>query len=388
MSEVHPHYSLFQHFIPLEDWIVFHHLDRPHFVCLFTCWWTVGLFPPFGYCKEQHHYQHSQTSIFLTPVFNSLGYVSRSRIAGSYGILCLTFWGAARLSITAECEFLFLLSCMTQGYFLVAQMVKSLPAVWETRVWSQGLKDPLEKKMATHSSTLAWKIPWTEEPGRLQSMGLQRVRCDWETSLWLKEPRLCPWPSPVPPAGYPHWFGIVPGLVTTMVRSNTQEWSQLKSPILLPPKAPKELCLGTASISVAGRNTSGQCPLVRLSMLSAWLQCWEEPGCFGSTFRLGQGCRMVFLSIDPGFGAEMGEGIAAHPSSWCECWPGCLGESWTRISEEVIGHDCSLDPGSQRLLPPSSVPGLYILPIVPTVGTFPKRQPWESNVSLRLTEPS
>ena len=50
---------------------------------------------------------------------------------------------------------------------LVAQTVKYLPAVWETQVRSLGWKDPLEKEMATHSSTLAWKIPWTEEPGRL-----------------------------------------------------------------------------------------------------------------------------------------------------------------------------------------------------------------------------
>ena len=54
-------------------------------------------------------------------------------------------------------------------------MVKHLPTVRETQVQSLGQKDPLEKEMATHSSTLAWKIPWTEEPGRLQSMGLQRV---------------------------------------------------------------------------------------------------------------------------------------------------------------------------------------------------------------------
>ena len=61
---------------------------------------------------------------------------------------------------------------------LVAQMVKRLPAVQETRVQSLGWEDPLEKEMATHSSILAWKIPWTEEPGRLHSMGLQRVRHD------------------------------------------------------------------------------------------------------------------------------------------------------------------------------------------------------------------
>ena len=57
-------------------------------------------------------------------------------------------------------------------------MVKHLPAMWETQVQSMGWEDPVEKEMATHSSTLAWKIPCTEEPGRLQSLGSQRVRHD------------------------------------------------------------------------------------------------------------------------------------------------------------------------------------------------------------------
>jgi len=61
---------------------------------------------------------------------------------------------------------------------LVAQMVKSLLAMWETWVPSLGWDDPLEKEMATHSSILACKIPWMKEPGRLQSMGLQRVGND------------------------------------------------------------------------------------------------------------------------------------------------------------------------------------------------------------------
>ena len=64
---------------------------------------------------------------------------------------------------------------------LVAQRLKRLPAMWETRVRSLGWEDPLEKDMATHSSILAWRIPWTEEPGRLQSTGSQRVGHDW----WL-----------------------------------------------------------------------------------------------------------------------------------------------------------------------------------------------------------
>ena len=60
----------------------------------------------------------------------------------------------------------------------MAQTVKHLPAMWEIRVGFLGWEDPLEKQMAIHSSTLAWKIPWTEEPERLQSMWSQRVGHD------------------------------------------------------------------------------------------------------------------------------------------------------------------------------------------------------------------
>ena len=79
---------------------------------------------------------------------------------------------------------------------LVAQMVKHLPAMQETRVGSLGWEHALEKEIGTHSSALAWKIPWMEEPGRLQSMGLQRVRHYWVTSLslfWMQ-----PWTSQSP----------------------------------------------------------------------------------------------------------------------------------------------------------------------------------------------
>ena len=64
------------------------------------------------------------------------------------------------------------------GLPLVAQTVKNLPSLQETWVRSLNWEDPLEKGMATHSSILAWRIPWTEKPGGLQSMGLQRVRRD------------------------------------------------------------------------------------------------------------------------------------------------------------------------------------------------------------------
>ena len=75
-----------------------------------------------------------------------------------------------------------LISCKAS---LVVQMVKHLPAMQETWVQSLGLEDPLEKELATHSSIPAWKIPWMEEPGRLQSMGLQRVGHDWVTNTLI-----------------------------------------------------------------------------------------------------------------------------------------------------------------------------------------------------------
>ena len=70
---------------------------------------------------------------------------------------------------------------------LIAQLVKNLPAMQETQVRCLGRKDPLEKEMATHSSILAWRIPWTEEPRGLQSMGSQRVRHNGEANTH------CPW---------------------------------------------------------------------------------------------------------------------------------------------------------------------------------------------------
>ena len=66
-----------------------------------------------------------------------------------------------------------------------------LPAMQETRVWSLGQKGPLENGMATHSSMSAWRIPWTEEPSVLQSMGSQRVRQNWVTNTFLY-PNICP----------------------------------------------------------------------------------------------------------------------------------------------------------------------------------------------------
>ena len=106
------------------------------------------------------------------------------------------------------------------GASLVAQTVKRLPTVRETWMQSLGQEDVLEKEMATHSSILAWKIPWMEKPGRLRSMGLERVGHDRETSLsfsgissvqfsrsvvWPHEPQHTRPPCPSPTAGvYPN----------------------------------------------------------------------------------------------------------------------------------------------------------------------------------------
>ena len=80
------------------------------------------------------------------------------------------------------------------GVSLVAQIVMNLPTMQETWVPSLGWEDPLEEEMATHSSILAWKFPWTEEPDGLQSMGSQRVGHDWATftfHIWIKLKKIC-----------------------------------------------------------------------------------------------------------------------------------------------------------------------------------------------------
>ena len=81
-------------------------------------------------------------------------------------------------SFTDDCLFSVLIFKKNHEASLVAQTVKHLSAMQDTRVQSLGQKDPVAKEMATHSSTLAWKIPWMEKPGGLQSMGSQRVGHD------------------------------------------------------------------------------------------------------------------------------------------------------------------------------------------------------------------
>ena len=105
-------------------------------------------------------------------------------------LLSHTDWIHMQAMILSGCVALLIFCffiCKTRGVIsvlgasLVAQMVKNSPAIQETWVQSLGWEDPLKKGMATHSSILAWRIPWTEEPDRLQFMGSQRVRHDWAT---------------------------------------------------------------------------------------------------------------------------------------------------------------------------------------------------------------
>ena len=108
-------------------------------------------------------------------------------------IICLNLWSSLWLNHR---------SSLNLWVSLVVKIVKRLPTVQETQVQSPGQENPLEKTMATHSSTLAWKIPWMEEPCKLQSMGLQRVWHDWATSLFFHftlNHTVIIWFSQVPP---------------------------------------------------------------------------------------------------------------------------------------------------------------------------------------------
>ena len=117
--------------------------------------------------------------------------------------ICLSDWSALDDSGVVQTwswySSLFILVRAFLG-LLVAQLGKNLPAVWETWVRSLGWEDALEESMATHSSILAWRMPWLEEPGGLQSVGSQRVRHGWATSTFTLLMRLTAhWkPNPLP----------------------------------------------------------------------------------------------------------------------------------------------------------------------------------------------
>ena len=108
------------------------------------------------------HWKHScQCTLILFKLFNI------------YHISFYLYIWFMKLCVFLSQGFRVLLICVLIWASLVGQMLIRLPARWETWIRSLGWEDPLEKEMATHSSTFAWKIPWMEEPGRLQSMWLQ-----------------------------------------------------------------------------------------------------------------------------------------------------------------------------------------------------------------------
>ena len=139
--------------------------------CLYCQYWKGNRRLPHGtFCKTQSRWQL---------LFHCLFRAVLSRFS------CVQLFATVR---TVACQaplsmlaLLLLTLKVLDSPSLVAQMAKNLPVMQETQVQSLGQEDPLEKGIATHSSILAWRIPWTEEPGGLQCMGLQTVEHNWAT---------------------------------------------------------------------------------------------------------------------------------------------------------------------------------------------------------------
>ena len=114
---------------------------------------------------------------FIKRLFRS-SLLSAVRVVSSAYLMLLIFLPAIFILACDSSSPAFHMMCSAYGASLVAQTVKNLPAVQEIRVQSLGQEDPLEKRMAIHSSILAWRIPWTAEPGRLHSRGSHQARHD------------------------------------------------------------------------------------------------------------------------------------------------------------------------------------------------------------------
>ena len=173
------------------------HVVAPQLKCIETRW---------GWSSRRHqqlfrricsglgvgHYWVTSLSLFTfmrwrrkwqpTPVFLS----GESQGRGSLVGCCL--WGRTESDTTEATSVSAAAATAPIWASLVAQKVKNLPAMQETGVWSLGWDDPLEKEMTIHTSTLAWRIPWIQEPAGLQSTGLQRVRHDWATNTHTTSP--------------------------------------------------------------------------------------------------------------------------------------------------------------------------------------------------------
>ena len=162
----------------LSVWLLNFYSSLPDFVSLNFSWRSSHVI---------HPYPQLNSSI-SSELYNTCTYLSRLLAYSHYLFTSLFFlsdWEQGPWLIHS-CVFSphsFSAWYAIGGASLVAQTVKRLPAMREIQVRFLGREDPLEKEMAIHSSTLTWKIPWTEKPDRLQSMGLQRVRHDWATLL-------------------------------------------------------------------------------------------------------------------------------------------------------------------------------------------------------------
>ena len=149
--------------------------------------WLIGRDPDAG--KDWRQEEKGMTEDEMAGWHHQLdgyGFEQAPRFGDGQGsLVCCSPWVCKELDMTERLNWTELMLYVVRIFilaFLVAQMVKNLPTVQETWVQSLGREDPLEKGLATHSSILAWRIPWTEEPGRLQSMGLHRVRLDGVTN--------------------------------------------------------------------------------------------------------------------------------------------------------------------------------------------------------------
>ena len=115
-------------------------------------------------------------------LFYTLGYNTIKFYFVAQIVPCFGHWELFHL-VAVSLQHILFLYCMIA--FLVAQMVKNLPAMWETQAPTLDWEDPLEKGMTIHSSILGWQIPRTEDPGRLKSMGSQRLGQDWATNTFI-----------------------------------------------------------------------------------------------------------------------------------------------------------------------------------------------------------
>ena len=124
----------------------------------------------------------------LKPQILVLSFTLRLNWLIRFFLVCLinTFWGIGWYALSIfVCVCIYICVCVCVCVCVHMYIYMYVAAMWDTWVWSLGWEGPLEKDMETHSSTLAWKISWAGEPGRLQLMGSQRVGHDWAISLFF-----------------------------------------------------------------------------------------------------------------------------------------------------------------------------------------------------------